>query len=299
MNPWRAVRGLRWWWQLAIAAVALPVAAALLYVAGRSLQYLGAEGDAGLYAPASAHALVRVRGLGANLDRLEASFAWRAIDRRILGDAALKPLFNAALKDAGLPTLDDLRDPRKSALYSRENLVRAAGRDLVAGLKAPADWKTARFCVATRLRWSDYLLAPFAPLALKRDGPTLRAGRQLWVAFEGKIAIAGNDRALVEEALQGRGRPPEGKRPVEAHVRFDGSRPLQALRDEARRLGLLPHLKLETVRALKAGGDLDGTVARLDLELEGVEERYPGQAPPHAFLDLAPAATTGLLALPA
>lgn len=299
MSLWGRVRGLRWWWRLSLAAVALPIGLALLYVAVRSLLYLGAEGDAGLHAPASVHATVRVRGLAGHLDRLEGSFAWRSIDRKILGDPAVKPLLNAALRDAGLPTLDDLRDPRKSAQFSRENLLRAAGRDLVAGVAAPADWKTARFCVATKLRWSDYLLAPFAPLVLKKDGETLKAGRQLWVAFEGAIAIAGNDKALVEEARLGRGRAPEGRRPVEAGVRFDGSRPLAALRDEAQRMGVLPHLKLETVRALKASADLEGTAARVDVEMEGVEERYPSQGPPDAFLELAPAATTGLLGAPA
>ncbi len=293
MSLWHWVRSRRWWWQLAIASVALPLGLSLVYVAGRSLQYVVADKDAGLFAPASVHATLRLRDLEGQLDRLEASFAWRTIDRRILRDAAVRPRLNAALKDAGLPTLDDLSDPRKSGQYSRDNLLRAAGRDLVAGVAAPDAWKGMKFCAATRLRWSDYLLTPFAPLVLQDDGGLRRSGK-LWIAFSGAIAIVGNDRALVDEARRGRGRPPEGTRPAEAVVRFDGSRPLQALREELRQRGLLPHVNVETAKALRFSVDLDGSVARFDAVLEGVVPAYPGQSPPNAFLERAPAATTGV-----
>ena len=63
MIVWRWIRGLRWWWQTLIAAAGVPLVLALLYVGGRSLQYLVAEGDAGRYAPASVHILARARGL--------------------------------------------------------------------------------------------------------------------------------------------------------------------------------------------------------------------------------------------
>lgn len=296
MRLWHWVRAQRGWVQLIVFLLGLPTSLAALYVAVRSLQYLAAEGDAGLYAPASVQAVVRVRGLEGQLDRLQDSFAWRALEKKVLGDPAIRRPLNAALKEAGLPTIDDLMDPRKSGVYSKDNLLRAAGRDLVAGLAAPDSWKTARFCVATRLRWADYLLTPFAGLVLKREGETLKAGRRLWVAFAGAMAVAGNDKALVEEALRGRGRAPEGKRPVEFSLRFDGSRPLQALREEFRQLGALPHVKLETARAVRGWADLDGTVLRGDAVLEGVEASFPGRTPPWELATKAPSTSSGAFA---
>jgi hypothetical protein len=298
MIVWRWIRGLRWWWQALIAVIGMPLALALVYVGGRSMQYLVAEGDAGLYAPASVHVLARAKGLEGHLDRIEKTFAWNTIERKLLRDPAIRPRLNAELRQSGLPTLDDLADPRKGGQLSRSNLSRFAGRDLVVGLAAPDSWKTARFCAATRLGWLEYLGTPFAPLALKRDGDLLRAG-PLWIGFEGAIAVAGNDKALVQEALRGRGKAPEGSRPMEVVVRFDGSRPLKELRSTVAGLGLLPHLKLETSKTVRVSADLDGTAARIDAVLEGVETAYPGQPPPHALLALAPASTTGLYATPA
>lgn len=285
MIAWRWVRGLRWWWQTLIGVLGVPLILVLLYVAVRSAQYLVADGDAGRFTP-EAHAIVRLRDLDRHLDRLEASFAWTQIERKLLRDPAIRPKLNAALKGNGLPTLDDLQDPRKSGQLSRANLSRFAGRDVVVGLNGPG-----AFCAATRLGWLEYLGVPFAPLALKRDGDTLRAGKKLWVAFSGAIAVAGNDKALIDDALRGRGRPPEGTRPVEAVVRFEGF--FAKLRTTLSELNLLPHLKVETAQGLRMSADLDGSAARIEAVLEGVENAYPGQSPPAELLARAPGWTTG------
>lgn len=288
MSLWERVRGLRWGWKLALGLVGVPLALVLLYVAGRSTQYLVAEGDAGRYAPASVHVLARVKDLDVQLARLEKSFAWTTLERKILRDPAVRPRVNAALKDAGLPTLDQLDDPRKRGQFSRENLSRFAGRDALVGVG-----ERDAFCAVTRLGWLEYLATPFAPLVLSRDGDTLKAGKKLWVAFAGSLAIAGSDKALVEEALRGRGRPPEGKRPLEAVVRFEGS--FARYRNLIADAGLALDVDLRSAKGARISADLEGSAARIDVVLEGVEAK-PERSTPRALLARAPSSTTGVFA---
>ncbi|HVE40627.1 MAG TPA: hypothetical protein VNM14_12100, partial [Planctomycetota bacterium] len=83
MNPWRWVRARRWWVQLLLAAVLLPVLLVLLYVAVRSLQYGSAEKDVGAYVPSTANVVVRARGLEQHAERIRESAGWRVLQRRI------------------------------------------------------------------------------------------------------------------------------------------------------------------------------------------------------------------------
>lgn len=291
------IRGWRWYWKLVLALVALPLTAVVLYVLGRSALYLGAEKDAGLYVPSGAQAVVRLRDLGAHLDRIEETYAWRTFRRKILGDPAVRPAVNAAMADAGLPTLDDLEDERKAALYSRENLLRAAGRDAVASLRMGDGPKSARFCAATRLRWSDYLLTPLAGLVLPSqkagDFTLLKAGKGLWLAFDGALALASNDPGLLEEALRGKGQPPPGERPVEARIAFENSRQLLDMRSTLGRLNVLPHVQADTIRALRFSADAEGGMLRLDAVLEGARRVHAAAVPPRALERWAPGTTTG------
>ncbi|HYE99564.1 MAG TPA: hypothetical protein VEJ18_11670 [Planctomycetota bacterium] len=301
MSLWARVRGWRWYWKLALAAGAFPIVAVLLYVVGRSALYLAAEKDAGLYVPAGAQAVVRVRDLAAHLDRIDGTYAWRTLRKKILGDAAVRPALNAALADAGLPTLDDLEDERKATLYSKENLLRGAGRDAVACLRMGDGPKSTRFCAATRLRWSDYLLAPLARLVLASqragDHTLLRAGKGLWIAFDGALVLASNDPGLLEEALRGKGRPPPGERPIEGRIAFEGSRALIEMRSAVRRLNLLPHVKADTIRAVRFSADVEEGLLRFDSVLEGAERVHAAAVPPRVLERWAPGTATGHLSL--
>ncbi len=299
---WYGRRRLRT--RVVLALVLLPILSAALYVAGRSLQYAAAEKDAGVFAPPKAQVVVRARDLEAHWERIRKSRAWLVLKRRVLRDPQVRRPLNAALRDAGLPAIDDLEDVRKAKLYSEENLFRAAGRDFVAAVRVRDEWKTARWCLATRLRWSDYLLAPLAGLVLPSESVGTRSAFRLsqgpadvFLAFEGALAIASNDRALLEDALRRKGAGSPPSRPVEARLDFEGSQALAGLRSTIGRTGLLPHVKISTVRALEASADVTGKAGEavaLDLLLSGAEAAYP-TGPPHAFAGFAPPASSGAL----
>jgi hypothetical protein len=298
MGVWRWLRARRWWIQLPVFLFGPPLLLVAVYVAGRTVQYWTAEGDAGVFAPGSAQGLVRLRDLERHVDRLEESYAWRTIRRKVLRDPALRPLLNAAMKDAGLPSLDDLEDVRQSHVYSKENLLRAAGRDFLFAARVGDAWNSARFCVVTRLRWSDYLAAPLARFVLREDQGALRTpGRlPLWIAFEGSLAIAANNPDLLADARRGRGGAPHGAKPVEARVRIEKSRALQELLELADRSGVLPHLKLATTRAVGLTADVDGGALLADVALEGTEPAREGAAAPAGAEVWAPSTTTGIYA---
>ena len=154
MRVWSWIRARRWWWQLLIFLLGGPLLLVALYVAGRTVQYYTAEGDAGVFAPDSAQGVLRLRELERHVDRLEESYAWRTIQRKVLRDPALRPVLNDAMKGAGIPTLDDLEDVRQSHFYSKDNLLRAAGRDFLFAVRVGDSWTSARFCIVTTLRWS-------------------------------------------------------------------------------------------------------------------------------------------------
>ena len=295
---WSWIRARRWYWQVSIFLVGGPLLLVVLYVAGRSVQYLTAEGDASLFVPAGAQAVLRVKELERHLDRIEDSYAWRTLQRKVLRNPAIRKPINRAMADAGVPTLDDLEDVRKASLYNRDNLVRAAGRDLVASVRVGDDWKSARFCVVTRLRWSDYLLAPLAHLVLKSDQGALKTPGKLplWIAFEGALALAANNADLLAEARLGKGKAPDGARPVEARLRFENSKALPELLDRLERSGLVPFARVAGTRAAELGADVDGGTLKLDLSLEGAVAARPGSEPPGAPAVWAPSTSTGLYA---
>ena len=113
MSLWRWFRARRGWVQVLLAVVLVPLAAALVYVAGRSLQYAGSEKDAGPYVPVTANVVVRARAFERQVARIQDSVAWRAFERKILRDGVLRREINGLLEANGAPTLDDLEDERK------------------------------------------------------------------------------------------------------------------------------------------------------------------------------------------
>jgi hypothetical protein len=298
MAVWAWIRGRRWWGQLLIFLVGGPLLLASVYVALRTVQYWTAEGDAGVFAPDGAQGVLRLRELERHVDRLEESYAWRTIQRKVLRDPALRPVLNAAMKDAGLPTLDDLEDVRQSHFYSKDNLLRAAGRDFLFAARVGDSWNTARFCIVTRLRWSDYLVAPLARFVLREDQGALRTpGRfPLWIAFEGSLALAANNPELLADARHGRGKAPAGEKPVEARLRLEKSRALADLLRDAERSGLFPFAKVATTRAIEVKADVAGGTLLAEVGLEGTEPAREGAAVPEGVRSWAPSTSTGLYA---
>jgi hypothetical protein len=301
MNPWRWVRSRRWWIQLILALVLVPVLLTLLYVGGRTLQFFAAERDAGAYVPAGANVVLRARGLDEHLHRIRGEAAWRTLDRRVVHDAALRHLLNGLLKDNGAPTLDDLEDERKPFAKNSARVLDVIGEDLILALRVRDSIPKAPFCAVVRLRWLYYLATPFAGLALPsetvgghpclvvRDGP-----QEIRIAFAGALAVVSNDKALLEAALARQGREEESPKPVAARIQFDGSPGLLSLRKSIQDAGLLPYVKWETARALRFSADLHESMAGLDLHIDGAEPLHPG-APPVALRAWAPVATSGLL----
>jgi hypothetical protein len=292
-----------WWVKAPLGLVGILVLGSLLYVAGRSLQFVAAEKEAGLYLPVTANVVVRAKGLGRHLDRLESTGAWRAIRLHILKDPSIRPAINRALKDAGAPTLDELWDERNRDVYSVDLLMRGAGRDAAVALQVGEGWSPLRWFAVTRVRWSDYLLLPFARLvfpAEKMDESTvlrLPGGKpEMLLAFEGRLALASNDRVLLREGLLRKGNESPEDRPVTARVDFGTSRALLSVRGSLRDSGALSQIRMDSVRAIEVGVDLEGMAARLDIGFEGAEVTHPDAPAPHALLRLAPPGATGAVA---
>ncbi len=292
---WYRRRGIPW--KIAIGLGVSLAVAALLYTGIRALQYTSAENNAGIFAPSSADLLIRARDLEGHLERIKGTHGWRSLRHRILKDRALRRSLNAALKDAGLPTLDDLEDVRKARLYSEETLLRAVGRDALLAVRLDDD--RTRWCVATHLRFGDFLLAPFARWVLETQtvsGRTFLKWGDFWAASSGALAVAGNDPELLADALRARGVRETPEPPLEGRLSFERSSGLKEFFKAAGESGLLPVAKLDAARALDFSVDLQGSAIRFEAVLEGAEAGPPG---PASFARRAPEGASGYLVLDA
>lgn len=301
MSVWRWYRARGWGARIALGLGGVVLAAVAGYVGGRSLLYVTAEKSAGAFVPESAQAVVRMRDLAGHWERIRRTPAWRTIRRRILRDVAVRRNLNGMLKGSGLPTLDDLEDERKVGFMTEQNLLRVAGRDVMASVQVGASWKAARYCGATRLGYGDYLLAPFANWVLPTErvgGQTclrVRMGRQtIWAATVGAVAVASNDRTLLAQALERRGKPGAPRRPVEGRLELRES-PLLA--DLARGCQpFLPFVKFEEAAAVAFSLDLAGTAVTLAADVEG--PRPGAVAPPARLTGSIPAGASGFAVTP-
>lgn len=301
MNPWRWVRARKWWIQLLLAAVVVPVALAGAYVAVRTLQYHAVERDAGVYVPTGANVVVRARGLESHLVRIKESPGWHSLDRRVLRDAVLRRQINDLLKGNGAPTLDDLEDERQPFAKHQTRVLHAIGDDVIATLQVRDSLAKAPFCALVRLRWLHYLATPFAGCVLPTedlDGHrvlVIQQGRQqILVAFVGSLAIASSDKALLGQALRRQGSVEESERPLAGRVTFEGSPGLLQLRRALQDAGVLPVVKWETARGLSFTADLRESMLKVDARVDGAEPLHAG-APPVALRSWAPVTSTGVM----
>jgi hypothetical protein len=301
MNLWRWIRALRWWVQLLLAVVLVPLAAVLLYVGVRSLQYGAAEKDAGAYVPSTANVVVRSRGLEGHAARIRETAAWRVLQRKFLKDPVVRRELSDLMESFGAPSLDDLEDDRKPFARQLPRALDAVGADAIASLAVKDSVVKAPFCAIVRLRWLHYLATPFARLVLPVDVVggekclVVRQGSQeIRVAIVGALAVASNDRALLEQALKRKGREEEGGRPVEARVVFEGSPGLLKVRKALQESGLFPYVKWETLRGLAFTGDLVEEAAHVDLSFDRAEP-LRAAAPPGTIRSWAPASTSGFI----
>jgi len=301
MNPWRWVRSRRWWIQLLLAIVLLPLVLTLLYVGGRTLQFFAAEHDAGVYVPGGANVVLRARGLEAQVRRMKDSAAWRALNRRVLHDAVLRRLINGLLKENGAPTLDDLDDERKPFARHQERALDFLGDDVIAALRVRDSVSEAPFCAIVRLRWLYYLATPFAGLALPteplddqkclvvRQGP-----QEIRIALIGALAIVSNDKSLLQQALSRRGQEEVSESPIAGRLTFEGSPGLLGVRKAVQDSGVMPAVKWDSARGLSFSADLRESTISLDVRVDRAEPLHPG-LPPAALRSWAPVSTTGLI----
>lgn len=301
MNPWRWIRSRRWWVQLILALLAFPIVLVAGYVAVRSLMYLGAERDPGVYVPAGANVVLRAKDLEAHLKRIQDSPAWRSFERRVLRDAVVRRELNLLLKENGAPTLDDLEDERKPFARQKDRVIDVLGDDVVAALQVREALPKASFCGIVRLRWLYYLATPFARLALPtetiegekvlivRNGP-----QEIRLTFIGSLVIASNDKLLIAQALKRQGREETPERPVALRASFEGSPALLQIRRAIQSSGLLPSVRWETARTLALTADVRESTVRVDVALDKAEPLHP-TAPPVALRAWAPLSTSGVL----
>lgn len=301
MSVWRWYRARRWWLQLVIGLIVVPLAAVLGYVAVRSFQYASSDKDAGAYVPSTANVVVRSRDLETHLERIRESTAWRVVERKILKDPVVRREINGLLKENGAPTLDDLEDERKPFAKNLPRGLHAVGAEVVAALQVREAVATAPYCAIVRLRWLHFLATPFAHFVLPVDvvggEPCLviRDGRQeIRVAFTGALAIVSNSKPLLEEALKRKGREEESGRPIEARVTFEGSPGLLKIRQSIQDLGAFPYVKWPTVRGVSVTADVADATLKVDALFDRAEALHAA-APPVAIRAWAPLATSGVL----
>jgi len=301
MRLWKWFRARRGWVQALLAVLILPIAALLLYVAGRSLQYGAVERDPGRYVPAGANVVLRARNLEAQLARIQQTPAWRTFQSKILKDAVLRRQINGLLEANGAPTLDDLEDQRKPYARYQDRALHAVGDDLLAALQVRNQLSTAAFCAVVRLRWLHYLATPFARFVLPtetldgdrvlvlRDGPT-----EIRVAFVGSLAIVCSDKALLTQALRREGREVPGERPLAVRVTFEGSPGLLAVRKSIQDSGLASYVQWGTARGMSATLDVQDATVRVEAMLDRAQPLHPGSGPPPVG-SWAPLPTTGMV----
>lgn len=278
-------------------------ALAALFVAARALQYASAESDAGLFVPSGANVVLRVHGLESHWGRIRGTAAWRAIERKLLRDPAVRGAINGLLGESGLPSLDDLEDDRRGGMFSGGRLFRAAGRDAVLALRAGNSWGGIPWCGATRLRLSDYLLVPFGGWILPSETVSgvkclkVRRGKaEFLVAVQGRIAVVSSDRAFLAAALKGGGKRAPPARPILLRVGFDGSGALEDLRRKVRDWGFFALGNLESARGLEVTADVAGSSLRVDAVLEGAGPARP-EPPPSSLAGYSPSYVSGFLLL--
>ncbi len=301
---WTWIRARRWWGKTLIAVPAALLAVVGLYVAARGLQYLAAGGDAREYVPAGANFSCGIKDLDGEWDRLDESAFWNSLEKGALKDRAFRARVNEALKEADLPTLDQLQDRRWQAAhpeYERSTVVRMAGRDVAAGLRVSDDFGKAKFLVATKVRFGDYLLLPFAGMAAGLAGAKkdvvagrsclkVRSGkREIFVVIEDAYVIASDDRGLLTDGLRKKGKKPKLARPLWIRADFTTSAALAKWRNKFRGFPLgaaTSFMKSETARTMEVEAGVQGSALLADVRLDGVTV-VEGAADP-AFASYAP-----------
>lgn len=265
--------------KIAAAVVAALPVLLLLYTAVRAMQYAAAGGPAASRLPADADIVVVAPDFAATFARWRETGAWEAIQRRILRDPYVRENLNAALEEAGLPTLDQLDDDRfvnspEGAMYDPDRLLDLFGRDV-----AFAAREDGRFVVVTRMSFGQFWAAPFAALhpSIEGDPVGLRVelgeGRSLWVATDGDLAMIADDPGLLASARAGgyAVRPGDAA-PVVAEVRFGTPAAAEPFDDfiHSFPVGIFGHfIDLKGATGARLTFDLDGATLKGDVEVIG------------------------------
>ena len=229
----------------------------LLYVVPRTFQYAAASRTpAGLFVPEGADVVVRVSDLAGQWRAVQQTEFWKTFTRRLLKDAAIRTSVNDILTASGAPTLDQLEDKRwleRNTLLQESSILKYAGRDFVLSTSG------GKFCMATRVGLTEYLLLPAlhvfpgaagAQRVKESWGTVLKRG-DLFISVQGAIVVASNDSSMLSSALQRRG--PDEK--------FAG-----LMRATLRPEPLLPILRGFPLGALLTATDLE-TCKRLDIDV--------------------------------
>src|SRR5688572_1762818 len=201
--------------KIALLAAGAFVGLGLLYVSSRSLQYAAASRTpAGIFVPDGAEIVVRVSNLSGRWSEVQETEFWKSFKRRLQKDPAIRESLNDILKASGAPSLDELEDRRwldRNPMLQESSMRRFAGRDFV--LSAIGS----KFCVATRVGLSDFILLPALQIFPGAAGttrteaagiPVLKRG-DLFIAIQGAIVVASNDPALLGSALKRKGKAEE------------------------------------------------------------------------------------------
>lgn len=289
---WGWFRARKWWVQILIAVPSVLFAIVAMYVATRGLQYATAGGDACVYIPDGANFSCGVRDLEGEWERIRESEAWKILEKKALRDRAFRAEMNEMLQSSGLPTLDQLDDKRwmeQNPMFEESNLLRGAGRDAMVSLRVGNEFKDSRMVAATKVRFTDYLLLPFARFALAKDGEYLKF-KKYWIKIDDAYVIVSDDKALMQDAMRKKGKRPQLARPFWMQAEFGTSAALAKWRKKFNGFpaGMaFPFLNAETARFLEVQAGVSGGAFLVDVRLDGA--LVTSGSPDPSMLGLAPA----------
>ncbi|MBI4566291.1 MAG: hypothetical protein HY716_16530 [Planctomycetes bacterium] len=280
------IRTLHWTWKALFATGAAIAAVVVLYVLGRSIQYVAASrSPVGMFEPQGSDATFRIVEGAKHWRRIQESEFWAVVRGRLLRDAAMRDQINGLLEKVGAPTIDQLTDRRfldRNALLREESLLRLAGRDLLAAVDF-RDSKAA-YCVATRVGWSDFLLLPLAQLfpgavgAEKVDVGGWRALRwgDFYVAPQGAVVVVSNDEAMIRSALRRRGPEKTPEAPLSARMEGTLLRPWLSGFPIG---GFLTFTDVSELEACRVTLDVSGSALLVRVEADGMKPWRQDPAP--------------------
>lgn len=298
-KPWRWYRARHWVWRILLSIPAILLTSVGLYVLVRLLQYRQVSEIAAYeFVPSTADIVILAPSLEENWPRFTSTQAFRNFQKKALKDKGVRRSLSGFMKDAGLPTLDQLEDRRfveeSGGWLTEEKLLYFLGRDLAVGVEIGDTPEPIHFSAAIKLRFREFLLLPLLDLfpgvagAKKVTKGALTAyelemDRTFFIGSLGGVVTVSDSLDLLAAAMQRKGTRPRAEGLLTAEAYFNRrSKVLQQLKSSLKDFpgGLLfSFVNLDPLRSVRMEVDGVGTNFLCTLRAEGATSTSEVEAP--------------------